>query len=62
MKSRTWMWMTAVSLFAALAMPVGVRAQDNPTTDTRHRHHQYRLIDVGTFGGPNSYLNFASTS
>ena len=33
MKSRTWMWMTVVSLFAALAMPVCMAAQDNPSQD-----------------------------
>jgi probable HAF family extracellular repeat protein len=57
MKSRTWMRMTVVSLFAALALPVGIAAQDNPSPDNHHRHHQYTLIDVGTFGGPASYIN-----
>ena len=33
MKSRTWMWTTAVSLFAALAMAVGMAAQDNPSPE-----------------------------
>lgn len=56
MKSRTWMWMTVVSLFAALAMPVGMAAQDNPSQDHKHKHHQYKLIDLGTFGGTNSYV------
>ena len=56
MKSRTWMWTTVVYLFAALAMPVGMAAQDNPSQDHKQKHHQYKLIDLGTFGGPNSYL------
>jgi probable HAF family extracellular repeat protein len=57
MKSRTWMWMTAVSLFAALAIPVGMAAQDSASPDNnRHQHHRYRLIDLGTFGGPASYI------
>ena len=56
MKSRTWTWMTAVYLFAALAMPVGTAAQDNPSQDYKHKHHQYKLIDLGTFGGPNSFV------
>jgi probable HAF family extracellular repeat protein len=55
MKSRTWMWTTIVYLFAALAMPVGMAAQSNPSPDNQHKHHQYKLIDMGTFGGPNSY-------
>jgi Tol biopolymer transport system component len=33
MKSRTWMWTTVVYLLAALAMPLGMAAQDNPTKD-----------------------------
>ena len=61
MKSRTWMWTTVVYLFAALAMPVGMAAQDNPSQDHKSKHHQYKLVDLGTLGGPNSYLNFAST-
>ena len=56
MKSRTWMWITVVSLFAALAIPVCAAAQDNPSPHHRSRHHQYKLIDLGTFGGPNSYV------
>ena len=63
MKSRTWMWMTVVCLFAALAMPVGIAAQDNPSQDHKHRHHQYKLIDLGTFGGPTSIVpNFSLVS
>ena len=57
MKSRTWMWMTVVYLFAALAMPVGMAAQDNPSPDHKPKHHQYKLIDMGTFGGAQSYVN-----
>ena len=54
MKSRIWMWMIAVYLFAALAMPVWTAAQDSPSQDHKPKHHQYKLIDLGTFGGPNS--------
>ena len=56
MKSRTWMWMTAVSLFAALTMPVCMAAQNNPTQDHKSKHHQYKLIDMGSFGGPASLV------
>ena len=56
MKPRTWMWMLVVSLFAALAMPVTMTAQDNPSQDHKTKHHQYKLIDLGTFGGPNSFF------
>ena len=56
MKSRTWMWTTVVYLFAALAMSVGMAAQNNPSQEHKHKHHQYKLIDLGTFGGTNSYV------
>ena len=56
MKPRTWIWMTVVYLFAALATPVWTAAQDNPSQDHKSKHHQYKLIDLGTFGGPNSLV------
>jgi probable HAF family extracellular repeat protein len=49
------MWMAAVYFFAALAITVGMPAQDNPSPD--HKHHQYKLIDIGTLGGPASYYS-----
>src|SRR5271165_4343672 len=44
---------TALTLLAALATTLPLSAQDNP--NRQPRHHQYKLYDVGTFGGPNSY-------
>jgi hypothetical protein len=49
MKSRFLMSLTAITLFAALA--VGLAAQDN---HNHHKHHHYQFIDLGTFGGPTS--------
>ena len=46
MKSRFLMCFAAITLFAAMAMPVPLAAQDH----TKHRKH--KLIDLGTFGGP----------
>ena len=60
MKPRTWIWMTVVYLFAALATPVWMAAQDNPSQDHKPKHHQYKLIDLGTLGGPQS-INYGLT-
>jgi len=54
MKSRKWTPVVAMTLFAALAMPVAIGAQDNSAQDHKPKHQQYKLIDLGTFGGPDS--------
>jgi probable HAF family extracellular repeat protein len=53
MNSKTWTRITLV-LFAALALPLQLAAQDNAKPHHHHKYHHYQLIDVGTFGGPNS--------
>jgi probable HAF family extracellular repeat protein len=55
MKSRTLMWITPVILFAVLALPTRLAAQSDPAKIARHHH--YQLIDMGTFGGPASFIN-----
>jgi probable HAF family extracellular repeat protein len=39
----------SIALFAALALPGELAAQ---------QHHHYKIIDVGTFGGPDAYLSY----
>src|SRR5499425_2809614 len=44
----------AALLFAALALPGQLAAQHNQGANPKHHH--YKLIDMGTFGGPASFL------
>jgi probable HAF family extracellular repeat protein len=55
MKSRFLMCFTAIALFAALAIPLQLTAQGN---QDNHKHHHYKLIDLGTFGGPQSRIDY----
>src|SRR5438552_6669975 len=57
MKSRTLTCIAAITLFAALAVPVRLAAQDKQEHSKKHKHHHYQVIDIGTFGGPQSYFN-----
>jgi uncharacterized membrane protein len=57
MKSKKLTLIIATCLVAVLAMPVWAAAQDNPSQDSNPKHHSYKLIDLGTLGGPNSFFN-----
>ena len=46
MKSRTWTWITAITLFASLAIPVRLSAQG-----LKKAPHHYTVADLGTLGG-----------
>jgi probable HAF family extracellular repeat protein len=52
MKSNTLRFFTAISLLTVLALPISLAAQER-ATNFRH----YKLIDIGTFGGPASFIN-----
>jgi probable HAF family extracellular repeat protein len=54
MKSTKMINIYAILLFAALAVPSGLTAQDR---NDHNKHHHYKVIDLGTFGGPMSFLN-----
>ena len=70
MKSRTWMWTAVVYLLATMAVTIGLAAQENPALGdsaitaaqdkSPNRHAHYRVMDVGTFGGPTSGYTFGS--
>ena len=46
-------WVTALTLFVALALPVASSAQE--LKEEKKEHHHYKLIDMGTLGGPNTF-------
>jgi probable HAF family extracellular repeat protein len=50
MKSKIFRWTMALSLFAALAITVQLTAQERQST----QQPRYKLVDLGTLGGPNS--------
>jgi uncharacterized membrane protein len=56
LKSKT-LCTTALTLLTALAIPVSLAADDDDDGDHHHKHHHCKLIDLGTFGGPASYLS-----
>ena len=46
-----------LAVVAALAIPVGAAAQDSPSHAPKLKHHTYKLVDIGTLGGPHSEVN-----
>ena len=46
-------------MFTTLAAPVQLAAQGNHDGNKNPKHHHYKFIDMGTFGGPESNINNA---
>ena len=54
MKFSMWSHVTTLTLLATLAISVGAAAQNKTTQQSSPRHHQYKVVDLGTLGGPSS--------
>ena len=52
-----WPCLTAILLLTAMAVPNGMQAQTNVSQNDSSKHQKYRLVDLGTFGGPNSFIS-----
>ena len=55
MKSRTCSYAVAFAVFSVLVTTFPSAAQEL-AQHNKKKHHQYQLVDLGTLGGPNSYL------
>jgi probable HAF family extracellular repeat protein len=57
MKSRTLTCITTMTLSAVLLIPGQLAAQEQRSRVGNVKHHHYKVIDIGTFGGPESFFN-----
>jgi hypothetical protein len=60
MNPRTIACLIVTVVLTALLNPVSLSAQgtQQPKPGSETRHHRYTLVDMGTFGGPDSYFIF----
>jgi probable HAF family extracellular repeat protein len=54
MNCKTCTRIIALTLFAALALPLQLAAQNTVKRHHHHKYHHYQLVDPGTFGGADS--------
>ena len=63
MKRNLAIAITGITLFAVLTITAQLAAQEQSGLQGPQNHHpRYRLVDLGTFGGPQSYVNIPDLS
>lgn len=63
MKSNRLTCSASIALLTALAIPLGLPAQEQATMQGQTpRHHRYKFVDLGTLGGPVSYPTASGAS
>ena len=55
--ARVHIWTIVTMLLIALTGPVSAAAQADTVQANSAKHSRYKLIDLGTFGGPASYFS-----
>jgi probable HAF family extracellular repeat protein len=55
MKAQRLTCVIAITLFIVLAIPLRLAAQKHE--EEKKQNHRYRLVDISTFGGPESFIN-----
>lgn len=57
MKSPNFKYMVAIAAVVALAIPSQLSAQEKSAKHHKPKHHRYKLVDLGTFGGPGGLIS-----
>jgi len=57
MKFKAWNRVITVTQLAILAISATATAQSQAKQQHTTKHHQYKVVDLGTFGGPSSSVN-----